>query len=91
MLTRQSLVLCSVILASVANAFVIPSGRQHSAVAMELAATRRELFAGAFSLAGVAIVTSANADPALATRLADPFLLTPVQKKRRMRTAKVLG
>ena len=67
MFPRLSLVLYSVIVASVANSFIIPSGRQHSSASMELSATRRELFVGAFSLAGVAVVTSVSADPALAT------------------------
>lgn len=67
MLTRSSRVLCSLLVASVANGFVIPAGHQHSSATTELSATRRELFTGAFSFVGAAVITSAKADPAMAS------------------------
>lgn len=68
MLTCPVLVLCTLLVASVVtNAFVISSIGQHSPPATQLSASRRELFAGAFSLVGAAVIVSSNPDPAQAT------------------------
>lgn len=60
MFTRASLLVC--IVASAANAFVIPTGQPATKTSTQLAASRRDFFAGAAAVVGAAVLNAAPAE-----------------------------